>query len=168
MTLGTAVAITKVTPQGRPAATYTGHVLAWDSETVVARCLWNMPHSYDLGPFQLDPGDVFTEFYYRGRWFNVFQIEDSTGRLKGWYCNITRPPEIESGAEEWTIRWYDLALDLLVLPDGSHRLLDEDEFEALAPAAELRIEAERAVGTLLDWLGAGRGPFRTPAGQPAS
>ena len=153
------VTITKVKHAGHPTVSYSGHIVACDEEMVVARCLWSLPHTYDLGPFLLEPGDVFTEHYYRGRWFNIFRIEDSAERLKGWYCNITRPPVIEREEPDWRIRWHDLALDLLVLPDGSHRLLDEDEYEALAPTPEQRAQVEEALATLLAWLAERQGPF---------
>jgi len=69
-------------------------------------------------------GDVFTEFYPFGRWHNIFHITDGAGRPKGWYCNVTRPPEID----EEGVSYVDMALDLFVHPDGRYTVLDEDEF----------------------------------------
>ena len=71
-----------------------------------------------------DPGDLFTEYYYPGCWYNVFHIADPEGRSKGWYCNVTRPPDLTAD----TISYIDLALDLFVHPDGRYSVLDEDEF----------------------------------------
>jgi len=158
------VRITKLSAEGAVAATYSGVLLAQDDRTVVARCTWSQPQGLDLGDLVIESGDIFTEFYYRDRWCNVFRIENAAGNLKGWYCNVTQPPQIEDIAGECHIRWQDCALDLLVLPDGSHRLLDEDEFEALGPSADLRTQAAGAVTTLLAWLAAGSGPFQSPAG----
>ena len=42
----------------------------------------------------------------------------------------------------------DLALDLLVFPDGRQLVLDEDEFEALQPDAALRAAAQSALDEL--------------------
>ena len=47
--------------------------------------------------------------------------------MKGWYCNITEPAEILDGA----VSYMDLAIDLLVYPDGRQLVLDMDEFAAL-------------------------------------
>jgi protein associated with RNAse G/E len=47
--------------------------------------------------------------------------------LKGWYCNITKPAVIEDDS----VSYVDLALDLWVSADGTRKVLDEDELEAL-------------------------------------
>jgi hypothetical protein len=76
----------------------------------------------------LAKGDRFLEKYYRDRWYNIFEINDRvSNELKGWYCNVARPAVISDG---W-ISYVDLALDLLVYPDGRQLVLDQDEFEAL-------------------------------------
>ncbi len=63
------------------------------------------------------------------------------------------------GAE--VISYRDLALDLLVFPDGRQVVLDEDEFAALPLDARTRTQARRALATLqrhfaegenLDWM----------------
>ncbi len=90
-------------------------------------------------------GDRFVETYYANRWYNVYEIharEDD--RLRGWYCNITRPAEITEEA----IRYVDLALDLLVYPDGRQLVLDEDEFEALGITEEEKRQARNALEEL--------------------
>ena len=87
-------------------------------------------------------GDVFTEWFYSDRWYNVFRVDDGrTGALKGWYCNITRPAMI---AED-NVAADDLALDVFVMPNGNLAVLDEDEFETLDLEADERMAALRAV-----------------------
>ena len=72
--------------------------------------------------------DRFVELYLNDRWFNIFEIHDrDTDAIKGWYCNVTRPPLIQSTQ----VAYDDLALDLLVYPDGRQLTLDEDEFKKL-------------------------------------
>lgn len=72
--------------------------------------------------------DRFIELYYSDHGYNILEIHDRVDdHLKGWYCNVTRPAEISGGA----VRYVDLALDLLVFPDGHALVLDEDEFAAL-------------------------------------
>lgn len=82
----------------------------------------------DLGYIKLRRGDRFREWFYAERWFNIFRVEDgATKALKGWYCNITRPPLIEPRQ----VSAQDLCLDVFVYPDGRTLLLDEDDFAEL-------------------------------------
>ncbi len=50
------------------------------------------------------------------------------------------------------IRWRDLVLDLLVLPDGATIELDRDELLALPSAEPLLTEAEAGLAALRQWL----------------
>jgi protein associated with RNAse G/E len=73
-------------------------------------------------------GDRFVETYYFNRWYNIYAIHSRLdGSLSGWYCNITRPAELVGEI----LSYIDLALDLVVFPDGNQVVLDEDEFAAL-------------------------------------
>lgn len=101
----------------------------------------------DLHGMQLARGDRFVETYYTDRWYNIFEIhahQDDT--LRGWYCNIGRPVEIDGE----TISYIDLSLDLLVFPDGRQIVLDEDEFEAIEITPDLRRRALQALHDLQD------------------
>ena len=101
-------------------------------------------------------GDRFVETYYNDRWFNIFEIHDADDdHLKGWYCNITRPARFEQGH----IYAEDLALDLLVYPDGRLRVLDEDEFEEMELSESDRANAISALDELKQWVEARKGPF---------
>lgn len=96
----------------------------------------------DLGYVKLRRGDRFREWFYRGRFFNIFRVGDAeTDALKGWYCNITRPPII--GARQ--VAAEDLCLDVFVRPDGRALLLDEAEFAALNLPEDEVEQAWRAV-----------------------
>jgi len=82
----------------------------------------------DLGYIKLRRGDRFREWFYADRWFNIFRVRDGeTSALKGWYCNITRPPVIEARQ----VAAEDLCLDVFVHPDGRTLLLDEEDFAEL-------------------------------------
>jgi predicted RNA-binding protein associated with RNAse of E/G family len=103
-------------------------------------------------------GDRFLETYYDDRWYNVFAVFDvATDRLKGWYCNVTRPAHLERGH----VRFEDLALDLLVLPDGTTHVLDEEQFDALSLDEGQREAARRALEELKRLAAARSGPFAT-------
>jgi protein associated with RNAse G/E len=95
----------------------------------------------------LQRGDRFIETYFSDRWYNIFEIqEQSSGKLKLWYCNIGYPPVIT----ENSITYRDLALDLLVFPDGRQKVLDEDEFNALPLSRDVKISARQALLELKD------------------
>ncbi len=64
--------------------------------------------------------------------------------MKAWYCNICLPVVVQDGS----VSFVDLALDLLVLPDGEARVLDEDEFEALKMEVSTRQYALNAMREL--------------------
>ena len=90
----------------------------------------------------LSKGDRFIETYYTDRWYNIFEIHSrDDDSLRGWYCNISRPAEIEGDA----VSWIDLALDLLVFPDRRQVVLDEDEFARLEISPEERRQAQAAL-----------------------
>lgn len=94
----------------------------------------------------LGKGDRFLETYYTDRWYNIFEIHArGDDHLRGWYCNIGHPARIEGNR----ISYVDLALDLLVFPDGRQLILDEDEFAELDIADEVRTQALRALNELV-------------------
>ena len=90
----------------------------------------------------LNRGDRFIESYYDNRWYNIFEIHDRVDdHIKGWYCNICYPTIIN---EEF-ITYRDLALDLLVFPDGNQVILDEDEFSSLPLPPKEQIAVRQAL-----------------------
>jgi protein associated with RNAse G/E len=106
-------------------------------------------------------GDVFVEFYYWDRWYNVFQISQPDGTLKGWYANVGLPAELD--AQAGVLRYVDLELDVWIAPDGRFVVLDEDEYAALlSEHVQLAEAAERGRETLLTLAESGRLP-RWPA-----
>ncbi|MFD7492848.1 DUF402 domain-containing protein [Streptomyces sp. NPDC059832] len=111
---------------GRTKIRYPADVVRDDGVRVTVRAPWAAPGVRDFGFVRFEPGDVFTEHYWRDRWFAVKEVRTGAGGLKGWYCDITRPAVLRDG--ELLVE--DLDLDLWVSADGSSILrLDEDEFE---------------------------------------
>lgn len=126
---------------GRETWRYTGEIIARGETFVQLEARFNRD-TFDAGYIVYKRGDLFTEWFYTDRWYNVFRIEDvDDGRLKGWYCNITRPAVITND----TVTADDLALDVFVTPSHDVLLLDEDEFYALDLAADERASALAAV-----------------------
>lgn len=159
MQIGDDVLITKLDEQGAPMASYEGKLVRLDDEAAVVACVWTWGKTVDVGPFTLVPGDLLYEYYYRDAWFNVFKVCDGTGELKGWYCNLTQPPQIGDGV----ISWVDLKLDLVVSAKGAREIADKDEFEALRPSPALRQRASQTLATLRAWHRRGQGPFSPDA-----
>ncbi|MGW5253948.1 DUF402 domain-containing protein [Streptomyces sp. NPDC004012] len=106
---------------------YPAGLLHDDGTRIAVRAPWAGDGVRDFGFVRFEPGDVFTEYYWRDRWYAVKEVRDGRGALKGWYCDITRPA-VRSGGE---LVVEDLDLDLWRSADGTSVLrLDEDEFAA--------------------------------------
>jgi len=155
------ITITKRDAKGRFVLSYGGRLVHRDDNLALARCPWPYQKAVDVAGVVISPGDVLVEYYYPREWFNVMRIEAGDGTLKGWYCNVTRPAEIS----EAKIAWSDLALDLLVLPDGRTQVLDEDEFADLHLSPEDTQAALAALDRLQQWVAEGRGPFEFGLGR---
>ncbi|MFI1785241.1 DUF402 domain-containing protein [Streptomyces rubiginosohelvolus] len=139
------VALTKA---GRTKIRYPAELVRDDGVRVTVRAPWAAPGVRDFGFVRFEPGDVFTEHYWRDRWFAVKEVRTGDGGLKGWYCDITRPAVLADGV----LAVEDLDLDLWVSADGSCVLrLDEDEFEA-SGLAEQDPAAAGSASSALDEL----------------
>jgi hypothetical protein len=111
---------------GRTKISYPAELLHDDGTRLAVRAAWAGAGVRDFGFVRFEPGDVFTEYYWRDRWYSVKEVRDATGTLKGWYCDIARPARLV-GTE---LIVEDLDLDLWRSADGTDvRRLDEDEFE---------------------------------------
>ncbi|WP_316754753.1 DUF402 domain-containing protein [Streptomyces herbicida] len=120
----TAVAVVLV-KGGRTKIRYPAELLGDDGVRVSVRAPFAGEGVRDFGFVRFEPGDVFTEHYWRDRWYSVKEVRAGDGTLKGWYCDITRPAT-RSGTE---LVVEDLDLDLWRSADGTDvRRLDEDEF----------------------------------------
>jgi len=138
------VTVIKLNDQGKETWRYQGRLLAQDAISITLEAFFDR-EDRDLHGMCLGKGDRFVETYYNDRWYNVFEIHArDDDRLRGWYCNITRPAQI-SGS---TISYVDLALDLLVFADGRQIVLDEEEFAAINPSQELHEQAYQALREL--------------------
>jgi uncharacterized protein len=145
------ITVLKLNLQRQETWRYTGEVISEDNEKVVLQALFNRE---DI-PFHgilLKTGDRFVETFYFNRWFNIFEIHDrDSDQLKGWYCNVGYPAEKEGQV----LSYVDLALDLLVYPDGKQLILDKDEFDELLLLPEIKIQALKSleeVQSLLDQI----------------
>ena len=130
---------------GRTKIRYGAELLGDDGTRVVVRAPWAGDGVRDFGFVRFEKGDVFTEYYWRDRWYAVKEVRDAEGTLKGWYCDIARPATL-SGTE---LVVEDLDLDLWHSADGTAVLrLDEDEFAESGLAATDPEAAAAAVAAL--------------------
>jgi uncharacterized protein len=117
------ITVVKLDPLGNEKIRYKGDIITRSPACVVVEATWTLPVR-DLAYARFEPGDLFTEYYYVDRWFNIVDIKSANGSRKGWYCNITEPAMIYQDH----IKQVDLLLDVWVNPVGETLLLDEDEF----------------------------------------
>lgn len=138
------IKVQKKNPAGEVTYEYEGILLSREDHTIVLEALFDRA---DL-PFMdvvFKTGDRFVEYYYTERWYNVFAVHDrDDGKVKGWYCNISKPAVFEDGI----VSYIDLALDLWVSTSGEQTVLDEDEFESLELDEETRAGALRGLDGL--------------------
>jgi uncharacterized protein len=109
----------------------------------------------------IEAGTLSKEFFWTDRWYSVFRFQAPDGQLLKFYCNINTPPTFESGA----LTFVDLDVDVLVQPDYSFEVLDEDEFERHAelyryPKA-YRLRVQEALEELLHLIENRQFPFDT-------
>ncbi|MCX5047091.1 DUF402 domain-containing protein [Streptomyces sp. NBC_00474] len=133
---------------GRTKIRYAADLIGDDGTRIAVHAPWAGEGVRDFGFVRFEKGDVFTEYYWRDRWYAVKEVRDSAGVVKGWYCDITHPAVL-SGTE---LIVEDLDLDLWRSADGQDVLrLDEDEF-AESGLAQRDPQAAAAAVAALDEL----------------
>ncbi|HUV15516.1 MAG TPA: DUF402 domain-containing protein [Pelolinea sp.] len=138
------ITIVKNNHRGEEVWQYEGKIIANTSKGLIAEAFFNRT-DLEFNGILLKEGDRFLEVYLFEQWFNVYEIYDrDDGSLKAWYCNVTRP--IRTNGNQ--LSYDDLALDLLVYPDGNQLVLDEDEFLILEITGEERHLARSALNDL--------------------
>ena len=138
------IIVIKRNPQGKETWRYQGKVLERGKNHIILEAFFDRQDSIFHG-MTLAKGDRFVETYYTNRWYNIFEIHArENDHLRGWYCNIGHPVEIEGD----TLSYIDLALDLLVFPDGRQLVVDEDEFASLDISPKIRRQARCALTEL--------------------
>jgi len=116
----------------RPDVEYPAEVRQDDGEHISLVAPWFGDVPRDMGFAVFEPGDVWTEHYWRSRWYSIKEVHAASGEVKGWYCDATRPtvvlPDAPGGPR---LEVADLDLDLWLSADHTQILrLDEDEFAA--------------------------------------
>ena len=104
-------------------------------------------------------GTVSIEYYWLDRWYNIFCFLQETGRLRNFYCNVNLPPVLHGD----TLSYIDLDMDILVNPDLSYTVLDEEEFAENAARfnypLEVRQRSRQALYDLIELIEFRQFPF---------
>jgi protein associated with RNAse G/E len=107
----------------------------------------------------IEKGTRSIEYYWTDRWYNIFRFENASGELRNYYCNINIPAELDDD----TLSFVDLDVDVLVRPDFTCEILDEEEFETNSLLynypPEMRRKAQEALRALLELIANRRFPF---------
>jgi len=119
--------IIKQDAAGREVWRYTGELIHQDGRVSIVQAHFTCDDLPFYG-MMLKQGDLFVEAFYQDKWYNILEMYDrDDGQLKGWYCNLARPPLVTAES----ITFQDLALDVLLAIDGEVQVLDQHEYQAL-------------------------------------
>lgn len=101
----------------------------------------------DLG--YIRKGTISYEYYWLDRWYNVFRFHEPSGELRNYYFNINIPPKFADGVLDYV----DLDIDVLVRPDFTYLVLDEDDYrrnaERYGYTADLQAKVRETLRDLL-------------------
>lgn len=115
------------------------------SPWIETRAIWTFDTA-DVSGLIFERGGDLREFFSPRHPFNVFAVYDVAGTFRGWYGNVTWPAHAYREGDRLVLAWPDLILDLVMLPDGTLKLLDDDELEesGLAEIAPWLVEQMQA------------------------
>lgn len=139
------ITVVKYSPYGEEMMRYPAEVIERrNDERIVVEARFAL-QAHPVGGMVLDFEDRLVESYSSDEWFNVLEVHDRvTDTLKGWYCNVSYPADLGRDM----VSYRDLALDLVVLPDGRQKVLDEDEFARLELPVEDKVQAREGLKEL--------------------
>jgi predicted RNA-binding protein associated with RNAse of E/G family len=100
--------------------------------------------TWQVAGLTLEPGVVTYGFYWLQRPYNLYWWQDAKGEALGYYFNLA--DSVSLSPQEFV--WRDLAVDILVLPDGQVSVLDEAEVPAELDE-ELRVTIDAGKNTIL-------------------
>ena len=102
--------------------------------------LYRMPRAITIFGIDMPEGSFTLGYFWQDRPYNVYHWLDPDERTLAYYANVADRTAITAT----TIAWRDLVVDVLVRPNGSVEVLDEDELPAdLPPPIARRIAYAR-------------------------
>ncbi len=107
-------------------------------------------------------GTISQEYYWTGKYFNVFKFHEPTGEFRNYYCNISLLPVFDRS----TLDYIDLDVDIVLWSDRRVDILDFDEFlenaRGFGYSAETHRIVLKAIGDLSEMIQARAFPFDDP------
>jgi protein associated with RNAse G/E len=147
---------------GKPHRSWNAELVRQEGSLLILDGMFSTDIEHDLLG-TIAAGTRSVEYYWMERWYNVFRFTHPTGALRNYYCNISVPPSFDGT----TLSYVDLDLDILVAPDFSYQILDEEEFERNATLYghenELRTKARLALEELIVMIDQRAFPFQLVA-----
>lgn len=138
------ITVVKLDHTGVETYRYQGQLLERSASKIVLEAFFDREETW-VDQVIFRRGDRFIETYYTNRWYNILEIHDrEDDSIKCWYCNIGSPAVVTNNR----LVYKDLALDLLIYPDGRQVILDEPEFRKLSLDENTKVEAEAALAEL--------------------
>jgi len=156
--IGTTVEVCVYKPSGVVHRKWNAEVLRQDGQLLVLDAQFAETVVHDLLG-TIPRGTHSLEYYWLDRWYNIFRFAKPDGTLRNFYCNVNKPPELDGT----TLSYVDLDLDILVAPDYSYTVLDEEDFEnnisEFGYDDEIRINAVDALAQLIEMIETRAFPF---------
>jgi protein associated with RNAse G/E len=144
---------------GKPHRTWNAELVRQEGPLLVLDGTFTADIEHDLLG-TIAAGTRSVEYYWMERWYNVFRFSQPNGKLRNYYCNISVPPTFNGAV----LSYVDLDLDILVQPDFSYQILDEEDFERNAKRFAyddaLRVNARRALAELIVMIDQRAFPFQ--------
>ncbi len=125
---GITITVAKWAPDGSEVTRYPATVVETTAPSPWVELVadWTLPR-VEVAGLVFETGDTLREFYSAEHSFNAFAVISPEGELRGWYGNVTYPAFVDEGEGDPVLVWHDLYLDVVILPDGTMHLLDDDE-----------------------------------------
>lgn len=139
---------------------YPATVIPFDKgDWIAVEAAWGRPDA-DIDGVKFITGGKIREFFSPTKRYNIFQVFAPDGAFTGIYANITAPTSVDCDEDgRPVLTWEDHWLDAVRLPDGTIKVLDEDEYqESGIPDSnfELHHVIQQALAELLNELSAGQ------------
>ncbi len=159
MTAGKTILVRSCKYDGREHRRWHARILSQEGSLIVLDAYFPEDVNHELLGL-IASGTHSVEYYWLDRWYNIFRFAEPGGALRNFYCNVNVPPTFDGEV----LSYIDLDLDVLVDPDFSYRILDNEDFEANASlysySSEVRLNARQALDQLLEMIRNRAFPFR--------
>src|SRR4051794_15644475 len=94
---------------GRIRRSWVGGLVSENENLITLLAHFSETHMHDdLGT--IHAGTVSFEYFWKDRWYNVFQFREPTGEPKAIYCNIAMPATLDGSV----IDYVDLDIDVIL------------------------------------------------------